>query len=281
MFAPQQLDAIAAAVRGETVNPLLQHSVIQCLVAWFKAFPNDPFVTKACEKPFAVPMQDLKGRDFWFVGRRDYEGTHKLHGDLFLGEFKTHRGPWRKIDTVDKMLTEWWEGWRLNLQAAMYLYSLRRDYPGELQSLRYLVRVAVKPGQYNSAECREKWFQFDPGVWQQQVDGFRATVTQILDTTIYATSDQACFSKYNKRCPYWGPCQNKAPFVQLRPWTHHLTHIDALTPKWPAFDVTSVRLFRECPRKWAYRYIDKLEPLDSEALEEGRAFHAGLDAAHR
>ena len=281
-FSPSRLDAIAAAVKQATQRPDLQHSVVQCLLAWFRTFNSDHFSALAVEKEFAVPMKDLKDRPFWLVGRRDFDGLHHIHGDVFLGEYKTHHGPWRKSDSVDKMLAEWWEGWHLNLQAAVYLRSLLHDYPDRLHALRYLVRVAIKPGRYNEATAQEKWFQFDPVVHQRQIQGFVCTATQMLDALVsgvYPTNDLACFSKYNKRCPYWGPCQNKAALVQLHPWKHHLTFVEALEPKWPAIDVTSVRLYRECPQKWYQRYILKREEARSDALEEGSAFHAGLEAA--
>src|SRR5207245_8483734 len=144
-LSPSRLDAIAAAVKQATQRPDLQHSVVHCLPAWFRTFNSDPFSALAVEKEFAVPMKDLRGRPFWLVGRRDFDGIHHIHGDVFLGEYKTHRGPWRKSDSVDKMLAEWWEGGKLNLQAAVYLHTLQNDYPGKLHSLRFLVLVAVIP----------------------------------------------------------------------------------------------------------------------------------------
>lgn len=251
--------------------------MIKCLVAWVQKFSNDPWQTLACEKQFGVLMTDLRGRQFWFVGKRDYDGQD--HVGPFLGEYKTHRGPWRKSMSVDSMLDEWFEDWKLNLQAAMYLKAMQADY-GVFSYLRYLVRVAVKPGPYNSAEARERWFSFDPAVWQSLVDGFVGTVTEILDAAElnnWPKNDSQCVNKYKKRCPYWGPCQNKAPLVQLYPYIPHLTHLEQLQPKLPWFDVSSVRLYRECPQRWYRQHVLHQAPERTEALEEGSAFHAGLE----
>lgn len=279
LISTTKLRAIAAGIASATQNPILQESAVRCVAAWVKKWPLDPWKTLAVEHQFALLLKDLRGRPFWFVGKRDYDG---LDADgPFLGEYKTHRGPWRKNMTVTKMVEKWFEGWLLNLQAAMYLYAMQKQH-GHFPKLRYLVRVAVKPGQYNpTASAHQKWFQYDPKVWKGLVEGFFGTVTEMQDAaalTNYPMNDMACINRYQKVCPYLGLCQGKQALVQLFPYVPHLTHLSTLTPDAPWFDVSSVRLYRECPQKWyKERIAPALSPVRSPALEEGSAFHAGME----
>lgn len=277
---PSRLRAVAGGIVQNTTNPVLQASVVKCFAAWVKKWPTDPWTTLAVEKEFALPLKDLRGRSFWFVGKRDYDG--KDNDGPFLGEYKTHRGPWRKKMTVQRMIDNWFDGWKLNLQAAMYLYAMQKQY-GHFPKLRYLVRVAVKPGIYNpSAFAFQRWFQYHPKVWKALVEGFFGTVTEMNDAAAqnnYPMNDMACINRYGKECPYRSLCEGQSKaLVQLFPYAPHLSNVEALQPVAPWYDVSSVRLYRECPQKWyKERVKPRLSPAKSLALEEGSAFHAGME----
>jgi hypothetical protein len=276
----QKIQAVAAAISKETQNVEIKDSVVRCLALWMRKWPNDSWQTLSVEKQFAVRLNDLRGRPFWFVGKRDYDGLD--HVCPFLGEYKTHRGPWMRKMTVDKMLEEWFESWKLNLQSAMYLHAMEHQY-GPLSHLRYLVRCVIKPGPYNSEDAREKWLSYDRLVHQSLVDSFIGRVTQIndsLESNNWPKTDTACINRYKKQCAYWGICKGGAPTEQLEPYTPHLTHLDALTPVLPWYDVSSVRLYQECPHKWYQQHILRLAQKRSLALEEGSAFHSGIETLY-
>ncbi|MCB7128625.1 MAG: PD-(D/E)XK nuclease family protein [Candidatus Brocadiales bacterium] len=274
---------IRTEIAASKASPAIQESLLASLVEWVRLWPEPPGQAVGFETEFAFKQTDLRDRPFYLCGRRDYEGTDSK--GLFLGEFKTRRGPWIR-QSVDASLKDWWRAWDVSWQAAVYLRALTSVNDGSPPDTfvnRFLVRVAIKPGKFNSATVREKWFTYTPKMQADLWQSFLTQVTNAIDC--YERNEwpmsgvhTSCLNRFRKLCPYWDFCTAKNGAA--RPITFpqsHLSMVGTLDPAIPWFDVSKISLFSECPRKFYYRYILGITEPEQDYLTEGKLFHQAVE----
>jgi len=285
MELANRISLIRDEIADSKASPAIQESLLSALIAWVNLWPEPPGSPVAFEKEFAFKQTDLRGRPFFLCGRRDYEGTDEK--GLFLGEFKTRRGPWRK-ESIDSSLVDWWRAWEVSWQAAIYLRALTLENAAIAASLnsfvnRFLVRVAIKQGKFNSAEVREKWFTYTPQRQEELWGSFLYQVTSAIDC--YERNQwpmsgvhTSCVNRFRKLCPYWDLCTGKSG--ASRPVTFppsHLSMVETLDPAIPWFDVSKISLFSECPKKFYWRHILGIVEPEQDYLTEGKLFHRAVE----
>ncbi len=299
---------IAANIRGSGAPPEMVESLIQTLSAYIRRFPEAPGRTIAAEREFCLELRDIrKGRPFYLVGRRDWEGTDGFSTSAppLLGEFKTHRGPWRKSMSIDDMLNGtlksgekaeepgYWDGWRSAWQAAVYLATTpfsEADRPSyeQIYSLmphNFLVRVAVKPGPYNEADAREKRFHYSPDHHKFLLDGFFHTISQMMDDTesgVFPVRLFSCINRYRKTCPFYEDCHggHLSLISVVNPSHLDILNSGKLDPAIPAFDVSRVSMYAECPARYKKVYLEHLPEGPNSAYQEGGLFHSALEVLY-
>ena len=118
---------------------------------------------------------------------------------------------------MDASLVDWWRAWDVSWQAAIYLRALNVQRAGlPVDSVRrFLVRVAIKPGKFNNAAVREKWFTYSP---KMQADLWNSFLTQVTNANdCYERNEwpmsgvhTSCLNRFRKLCPYWNFCVLKS-----------------------------------------------------------------------
>lgn len=272
--------SVVNAVRAVTTDPVILEPIIDILTAWVRQWPSENFKIVATEQQFALPMTDLRNRKFYFAGKIDLVGELP-NGSLFVHDAKSHRGPWKKSQSIDDCLEDFWLDWHQNIQTRLYTYAIGQLYPGRTLAGSFLIRVGVKPGTYNQADVRERWF---PATHvDRAVYGLEASMTHLLDLReqidpyYYPVSDSACVDKYHRLCPFWNLCTagDKRGLTENR-LVDYLPIVNTLDAPW--IDVSHLRMFRDCPRKYYHGRVLGLQPPTPDYFIKGHAFHAGLEA---
>lgn len=275
---------IVEAVHNVTTDPEILEPIIAILTAWVRRWPSETFKIVDAEREFALPMKDLRGRDFYACGKIDLIGELPS-GALFVHDAKSHRGPWRKSQSIDDCLKDFWIDWHQNIQTRFYSHVVTRMYPGRHYNDSFLIRVGVKPGPYNDAEVRERWFTLTHV--ERVVLNVQATMTHVLDLlesplgeSVWPAHDHNCMDKYHHQCPYWNLCTaGSQAGLHTENVVDYLPIVNNLDKPW--IDVSNIRTFRDCPRRFYYNRVRRLFPPPPDYFIKGHAFHAGLEAHYK